>query len=83
MNSLIKDQLLSQLVSKGIINIHQHGFIAKHSTNLLVCTHNWSLAFHGKLSVDAIYIDFSMALDSVVPFKQIHKLQTLVQTDFF
>ena len=78
MESVINDQLLSRLMSKGLINKHQHGFISKHSTmtNLLECTHDWSLAFHGKLPVDVIYIDFSKAFDSVVHSKLIHKLQT-------
>ena len=78
MESVIKDQLLSRLVSKGLKNKHQHGFISKHSTttNLLECTHDWSLAFHGKLPVDVIYIDFSKAFDSVVHSKLIYKLQT-------
>ena len=78
MESVIKDQLLSRLVSKGLINKHQHGFISKHSTttNLLECTHDWSLAFHGKLLVDVIYIDFSKAFDSVVHYELIYKLRT-------
>jgi hypothetical protein len=79
MESVIKDQLLSRLVSKGLINKHQHGFISKHSTitNLLECTHDWSLSFHSKLPVDVIYIDFSKAFDSVVHSKLLYKLRTI------
>jgi len=75
MESGIKDQLLSRLVSEGLINKLQHGFISKHSTitDILECTHDWSLAFCG---VGVIYIDFSMAFDSVLHSKLIHKLQT-------
>ena len=78
MESVIKDQLLSRLMSKGLKNKHQHDFIFKHSTitNLLECTHDWSLAFHGKLLVDVIYIYFSKTFDSLVHSKLIHKLQT-------
>ena len=78
MESVIKDQLLSRHMSKGLKNKHQHGFISKHSTitNLLECTHDWSLAFHGKLPVDVIHIDSNKAFDSVVHSKLIHKLQT-------
>jgi len=74
MESVIKDQLLSRLVSKGFINKHQHGFISEHSTiiNLLECTHHWSFAFRGKLPVDVLYINFSKAFDSVVHSKLIH-----------
>jgi hypothetical protein len=77
MECIIKDQLLTLLLSKGLINKQQHGFISKHSTitNLLECAHDWSLAFHSKLSVDVIYIDFSKAFDSVVHTKLIYKLQ--------
>ena len=60
MESVIKDQLLSRLMSKGLINKHQHGFISKHTTitNLWECTHDCSLAFHGKLPVDAKGLKF-------------------------
>ena len=64
MESVIKDPSLSKLMSKCLyIYNHQHGFISKPSTitNLLECTHDWSLAFHGKLPVAVIYIDFSKA----------------------
>jgi len=65
-------------VSKDLMNKHQHGFISKHSTitNLLKCTHDCPLAFHGKLLVDVIYTSFRKAFDSVVYSKLVHKLQT-------
>ena len=58
MESIIKDQLMSYLLSKGLINKHQHAFIKKHSTvtNLLECTHDWAVAIHGGFAVDAILI---------------------------
>jgi len=70
MEIVIKDQF-SRLVSKSLINKHQRGFNSKHTTitNLLECTHDWSLAFHDKLRVDFIYIYFSKAFDSVVHSK--------------
>jgi hypothetical protein len=76
MESIIKDQLMSYLLSKGLINKHQHAFIKKHSTvtNLLECTHDWAVAIHGGVAVDAIYIDFSRAFDSVVHSKLLYKL---------
>jgi len=53
-----KDQLLSQLMTMGLLNKQQHGFISKHSTvtNLLESTQDWSLSFHSKQPVDVIYI---------------------------
>ena len=67
---------MSYLLSKGLINKHQHAFIKKHSTvtNLLECTHDWAVAIHGGSAVDAIYIDFSRAFDSVVHSKLLYKL---------
>ena len=64
---------------KGFINKQQHGFISKHSTitNLLECTHDWSLSIHGKLPIDVVYIDFSKAFDSVVHSKLVYKLENL------
>lgn len=78
MESVIKDQLMSYLLVKGLISKQQHGFIKKHSTatNLLECTHDWTVAMHGHKSVDAIYIDFSRAFDSVVHSKLIFKLSS-------
>jgi len=70
MECIIKDQLLSQLLSKDLINNQQFGFISKHSivTNLLQSTYDWSLSFDGKQPADDIYIDFSSAFDSVVAY---------------
>jgi len=79
MESVIKDQLVSYLHSKNLITSQQHAFIKRHSTvtNLLECTHDWSVAVHGGHAVDVIYIDFSRAFDSVVHSKLIFKLSNL------
>ena len=76
METVIKDQLVSYLLFKGLISKQQHAFIKKHSTitNLLECTHDWAVAVHNSHNVDAIYIDFSRAFDSVVHSKLIYKL---------
>jgi hypothetical protein len=76
MESVIKDQLVFYLLSKGLISKQQHAFIKKHSTitNLLECTHDWAVSVHGNNAVDAVYIDFSRAFDSVVHSKLILKL---------
>jgi len=78
MEAIVKDQLVSYLVFKGLISSQQHAFIKKHSTvtNLLQCTRDWALAVHGLHSVDAVYIDFTRAFDSVVHSKHIFKLST-------
>jgi len=76
MESIIKDQLVTYLHSKGLISKHQHAFNKKHSTvtKLLECTHDWAISLHGGVIVDVIYIDFSGAFDSVVHSKLIYKL---------
>ena len=77
MEHVIKDQLLSYLLNKNLISRHQHAFIIKHSTatNLLECTHDWSIALNDRRSVDIIYIDFRRAFDSIVHSKLLYKLQ--------
>ena len=79
MEAIIKDQLVSYLLSKGLMSRQQHAFIKNHSTvtNLLQCTRDWALAVHGGHAVDAVYIDFARAFDSVVHSKLIFKLSTL------
>ena len=77
MECIIKDQLLAFLLSKGIINKKQHGFISNHSTctNLLECTHDWLVTLNSSKMTDAVYIDFSRAFDSIVHTKLINKLE--------
>ena len=79
MEAIVKDQLVTYLLSKGLISRQQHAFIKKHSTvtNLLQCTHDWALAVHCGHSVDTVYIDFARAFDSVVHSKLIFKLRTV------
>jgi len=78
MEAIIKYQLVSYLLFKGLISRQQHDFIKKHSTvtNLLQFTHDWALAVHDGHSVDDIYIDCARAFDSVVHSKLIFKLST-------
>jgi hypothetical protein len=79
MECIIKTQLLSLLVSKGLISKNQHGFLAKHSTttNLLECTFDWLVTLSSRKSTDIIYIDFARAFDSVVFTKLLFKLENM------
>jgi len=76
MESIIKDQLLSYLLSHNLISKHQHAFIAKHSTssNLLECVSDWSIALNNRQCVDVIYVDYKRAFDSIVHNKLLNKL---------
>lgn len=78
MESVIKDQLMSYLLSHNLISKHQHAFITKHSTssNLLECVNDWSVALNNKQCVDVVYIDYKRAFDSIVHSKLITKLTT-------
>jgi hypothetical protein len=78
MESIIKDDLLYYLLSKGLISRHQHGFLSRRSTGtqLLDCLNDWPLNIERKESLDVIYIDFAKAFDSVVHNKLISKLES-------
>jgi len=78
MESIIKDDLLYFLLSKGLISRHQHGFLSRRSTGtqLLDCLNDWTLNIERKESLDVIYIDFAKAFDSVVHNKLISKLES-------
>jgi hypothetical protein len=78
MESVIKDQLLQYLTSKGLISKKQHAFIKNHSTatNLLECTHDWFVSLNSRHSTDIVYIDFSRAFDSIVFKKLLCKLES-------
>ena len=78
MESVIKDQLVSYLLSNNLITKHQHAFLLKHSTttNLLESTRDWSLALNCHNNVDILYIDYQRAFDSIVHSKLLIKLQS-------
>jgi len=76
MESIIKDDMLAYLISKGLISRQQHGFLARRSTctQLIECLNDWTLNIENKQSLDVIYIDFAKAFDSVVHSKLLSKL---------
>ena len=78
METVVKNQLVFSLVSRGLISRKQHAFLAKRSTitNLLDSLHDWTLELKCKRRVDVVYIDFSHAFDSVVHSKLLTKLHS-------
>ena len=79
MESIIKGILCSSLLADGRITKQQHAFIIKHSTttNQLESTYDWTISLNNRTPVDALYIDFSKAFDSVVHSKHTHKLRQI------
>jgi ribonuclease P/MRP protein subunit RPP40 len=77
MESIVKDQLVSFLVDKGLLSKQQHAFIKNHSTasNLLECLQDWSVGLNSHSQTDIIYIDFAKAFDSIVLSKLLYKLE--------
>jgi len=76
--SIVKDQIVSYLLTHGLLSKEQHAFIAKHSTitNLLECVHDWALSLHNRVPQDVIYFDFSHAFDCVDHSKVCIKVQS-------
>ena len=69
--------MLEFLLNNNLISKHQHGFISGRSTctQLLETLEDWSIELQHGESLDAVYIDFSKAFDSVVHSKLLAKLE--------
>ena len=67
LESLIRDQIMDHLTSTGQLSPHQHGFRARRScvTQLLEVMEDWTKAIEDGDPVDALYLDFRKAFDSV------------------
>ena len=78
METVIKDQMVVFLATRGLLSKAQHAFIRRHSTvtNLLECAHDWSMSLHNHIPQDVIYFDFSRAFDAVVHSKLLTKVKS-------
>ena len=76
--SYIRDALYNHLVDTGLLSDNQFGFCKGRSctTQLLVTIHKWMQQLDQKIPVDAIYLDFSKAFDTVPHNRLIHKLSS-------
>ncbi len=72
MESLIKDAIIDHLKSNHLLYKYQHAFIGKRSctTNLLEVLNIWTKLPDEDETVDAVYLDFAKAFDSV-PHKRL------------
>ena len=72
LESIIRDNILKHLTDNNLVQQSQHGFVPKRScfTNLLHMLETWTSALDKGICIDAIYLDFSKAFDSV-PHKRL------------
>ena len=65
--SIIRDHIMSYLLSNELLSKSQHGFLPKRScfTNLLTAIETWSDAIDRGINIDCIYLDFAKAFDKV------------------
>ena len=67
MESIISDSMIAFLRANHLLSDEQYGFLAKRSTctQLLTTLNDFTLLADNKMRVDAVYIDFAKAFDSV------------------
>ncbi len=78
MERIVRNEMLSYLLSRKLISEKQHGFLAKRSTGtqLLECTNLWTKYIdREKLCLDVVYLDYAKAFDSVSHEKLLEKLK--------
>ena len=77
MESIVRDQVVGHMASNNLFSDAQHGFISGRScsTNLIAVLDKWSEALDNGLPVDAIYLDFAKAFDSVPHIRLLTKLK--------
>lgn len=78
LESIIRDQMMEHLNSSQLLHDAQHGFRSKRSctTQLLTTMEDWSKMIEGGKPVDAVYLDFSKAFDSVPHKRLLNKLKS-------
>ena len=68
MESIVSQSIISHLRSHQLISADQFGFLSRRSTctQLLTTLNYWTISIDNHLKVDAVYIDFAKAFDTVV-----------------
>ena len=79
MESIIKDAVLDHLLSNGLLNLSQHGFLPKRScvSNLLGFLDTVTQLVDLNNDVDVIYLDFQKAFDKVPLNRLMLKISSL------
>ena len=78
MESIIRDKMVEHMENNNFPSECQRGFIAKRSctTNLLVVLGKWTESLDMHTAVDAIYLDFVTAFDSVPHHRLLPQLES-------
>ena len=78
MEAVIRDDLVTFLNDHNYLSEFQHGFISKRSctTNLLATLDAWTEILDNGDPVDAIYLDFAKAFDSVPHLRLLEKVKS-------
>ena len=76
LESFIRNALYDHLLSNNLLSPHQYGFCKGRSTvtQLLATINDWMVSLDSKTPVDAVYLDFSKAFDSVPHKRLLYKL---------
>ena len=74
MEKLLVNSMMLFLQSNHLISKNQFGFMSRRSTcsQFLATLNDWTLAVNNHAKVDAVYIDFAKAFDSISHVKLIH-----------
>ena len=77
MESLIRDKLVKHMTEGRFFSDAQHGFVPGRScmTQLLVTLELWTAWLDKGESIDAMYLNFKKAFDSVPHLRLLHKLK--------
>ena len=77
LESIIRDHIMHHMVENQLLTKCQHGFIKGRScvTQLLAVLDKWAEALDMENNIDAVYLDFANAFDSVPHQRLLMKLK--------
>ena len=78
MESIVRDELMSYMLNNNLLSPRQYGFVAGRSTvlQLLYTLDKWTEALDRGEPIEAVYMDFQKAFDTVPHRRLISKLQS-------
>ncbi len=77
MEKLIRNRITTTLEENGMFTAHQHGFSKNRSslTNILETLEDWTEAIEEGYGIDAVYLDYQKAFDTVPHERLVTKLR--------